>query len=116
MLDTRVIELLQSEQSDPIAAACHDFLVAHPDVSSDTVRIPRERAIEIYRLRAQLNAERGGRIIGYDRLLRALAFLPEHVHVHGIHAWPDNFVLFTDENAETLFGILKTPHKEYDLV
>ena len=117
MLDSRVITLLQTERSDPLAIACHEFLLAHPDVSSDSSGpMPRDLVVETFTFRARMNAERGGRIIGYDRLLGSFPAMPEQVRLHSVYSWPDYFLLFTDDAMATLFGVLRIPDRDYDHV
>jgi hypothetical protein len=107
---TQLTDLLTSSAGNPFAVECSERITR-----GDALRhggdclMPLARAIDIYSARARINAERGGKVEGYEHLLPALAAAPvPAVRLHSLEFLSHWFVLFTDESSTYLFGILKS--------
>jgi len=79
----------------------------------DDCLIPLAQALDIYSVRARINAKRGGKVEGYSELLAALeaAAIPS-VRLHLLEFLSHWYIAFTDEPATHLLGVLKSPKTE----
>lgn len=111
MIDSGLVNLLTSRRNEPLVADCL-ALISHADeVRYRGVGLaPLSEIIDIYSVRARINARKGGPVEGYSYLLPALeaANVPS-VRLHSLESLSHWFIVFTDESSSLLFGLLKSP-------
>ena len=110
----QLADLLTSSSDNEIAAECLERIRRDEDVRyRDDYLIPLTQVIDIYSVRARINADRGGKVEGYELLLPALEAAPVlSVRLHSLEFFTHWFVAFTDESSTRLFGILKSPKQK----
>ena len=110
----QLTDLLTSSSDNEIAAECLERIRHNEEVRyRDDCLIPLVQVIDIYSARARINADQGGEVEGYKRLLPALeAAHVRSVRLHSLEFFSHWFVAFTDESSTRLFGILKSPKQK----
>ena len=110
----QLTNLLKSSLDNPLAADCLARLEREGDFKyRGDFLIPLALAIGVYSARARGNADRGGRVEGYEHLMPALeAAAVLTVRLHTLEFCSHWFVAFTDESSAHLFGILKAPNQK----
>lgn len=114
-VDEKLLHLLLLNEHDPIVASCLTSISDEHEVRQRSLSrsIPIKEVIDIYSVRAEINAERGGDIKGYDRFLSNLnSTSVSHIMIYELEFVLDTFIIFTDEEIENMFGVLYIPKKK----
>ncbi len=113
--NSQLIKLLERHRNDAVASACLETILEADEVRyCSTVLLPLEQTIDIYSIRAKINAElRGGSIKGYDTLLPALKGADvSSIKLQALELLDRHLVIFTDEAVSCLFGVLNCPKEK----
>jgi hypothetical protein len=111
---TQLTNLLASSADNQIAVECSEWISRGDDLRHGaSVSLPLAQAIDIYSVRARINAARGGNVEGYEQLLPALEGAAlSSVRLHALEFLSHWFIAFTDEAITCLLGILKSRKHE----
>lgn len=106
------ISLLLANEQDGVARACEEILKSgSPGVHSFDQPLKRTR--DVYYRRAELNADRGGPIKGFDNLVSNLRKESEPmIGIQSVTVGPREFIVFTTPDVSRLIGLLLIPAKQ----
>ncbi len=115
MIDSRLINLLKENRTDPIAADCLERISQGGEVRyQGGTSVPLDQVVDIYSVRARINSElNDGAVEGFESLLPALkAAAAPSVKLHSLEFLSHWYVAFTDESVSGLLGVLKSPKRK----
>ncbi len=115
MTDSQFLNLLAQNRDNPIVADCLKRISRAGEVRYGAGGIaPLKEIIDIYSVRAQINAElNNGVVEGFDELMPALRDAPgPSVKLQALEFVSHWYVVFSDESMSLLFGILKSAKKK----
>jgi hypothetical protein len=104
----RIHALLANEQ-DEVARTCEEILQSgSPGIDSFDLSLKRTR--DIYYRRAELNADSGGSIKGFENLVSNLKKESEPmIGIQSVTVGPRQFIAFTTPDVTRLIGLLVFP-------
>jgi hypothetical protein len=106
----RLVELFKRQRNKTIFTNVDEMITSLEDIN---VVIPLNAALDIYSSRARINAKRGRKIKGYERLLPALEqTCVSKIRITKLVAATKIYIVFTDEEYSDLFGVLDIPKKK----